>query len=884
MNFRHSIVTRFALFFTGLIVFSILLSGFLIFKNASTVITNYSKERLLHTSELAEKSFQAQLTEVSNDILLIANSPTLKNFIDIDSKDTRQYLEDFFKITLENKHSYFQLRLLDIENNGQEIIRLDKKGQKVFKSEDLQEKGNRDYFKEASTLPKNEVYFSKINLNEEYGVISIPETPTLRVATPVFDKNYVKIGILIINVDLKSLYQSLGNILSDGLQLYLIDENGQYLYAQDQDIRFGSQLKTNQNFYTNYKTDLENISSNTTHFIKLNDNVSSNNYLSFTKKLTYFNDTRNMFLVSMIEQNKLLQSAQQVGVNSFKTMLVICLFCILVSYFFTNYFSKQIKQITKAISIYEDNNSKDLKLPTHRKDEIGTLAKTFTKMKSRIDKNVDELNIAFQKEQHAKQQRDKFLQNMSHEMRTPLNAITGLTQLLSKNSPLPNQIPIINSLERSAQSLSGLVYDVLDHQNLVEGKVKILNKPTNIALLLKGIHATYQFEAIQKGLKFNLDIDENLKNSEYLMDELRLSQIVINLIVNAIKFTDNGTVQVKASVIKAQGIIENLEIKVIDSGIGILPENLDKINERFFQEKVDITGRYGGYGLGLSIVKQLTLLFNGSLNAQSTKGKGSTFTVLIPLIKDVSTKEIKIKDSNKYILPKLNNTYTVLHIEDDLPTVDLIKHLLNFDCIHLIQISKFKELQNKIETLTPDLLISDLLLDNNNLSSSLSNWITTKKITCPLVLISGMEKEIMNEISPIYLQKPFDINVLRDLVFKILGANEYQAPDFKNIYKNYDNDSKKITKVLSLIENEFTIYNDRIKKTSVSKNQQEWEDIIHKLINHIHNLNLNSLKKVLPNEIKNISEAQIKSIQTIFNYYGCCIRTEKNLLNSSMDS
>src|SRR5690606_4752912 len=304
---------------------------------------------------------------------------------------------------------------------------------------------------------------------------------------------------------------------------------------------------------------------------------------------------------------------------------------------------------------------------------IGVLATTFNKMKAKIDEQVNKLNESLAKEKQAKMQRDEFLQNMSHEMRTPLNTILGLTKLLGKNTPTDAQRPIISSLDRSANSLAGLVYDVLDHKKLVEGKLQINYEPTNIAELLKDIHSTYQYDAVQKGLAFHLKTDKKLEVQSYQTDALRLSQIVINLVVNAIKYTPKGSVNLIANITNNTSPV--LEIIVKDTGIGIFPENLGKINDRFFREKEDLSGRYGGYGLGLSIVKQLTVLFGGTLVATSEKGKGSEFFVSIPVIPVEQDKKEPTKDMLK--LPELSNVYTVLHIEDDVTTMELMKHVLH---------------------------------------------------------------------------------------------------------------------------------------------------------------------------------------------------------------
>lgn len=869
MKIRHSIVTRFALFFTGLIIFSIILSGYLVFKNASKVIVDYSKERISYTSELAEQSFYALLGEVSNDIAVIANSPTLQDYINNTSAKTTQDLEQYFKVTLENKSSYFQIRLIGIENNGKEIIRLDKVNDTVVLSNALQEKGDKEYFTEAIKMNKGEFYFSQINLNEEHGVISEPYTPTLRAASPVYDTNNKKLGIVIINVDLTQFFEALKRISGSELRFYLIDAYGQYLFANNKDMEFGLQTKSEHNFFSDFNLDRATVFSD--EFKELNNNTNTD-LLSYFKEVTYFKGARKLYLISTVRDSILMRSAKVVRNDSFKILLFVCLFSIIVSWFFVNYFSKKINQITKAISNYDTGVESDIKLPTNRKDEIGVLATTFNKMKSKIDEQVNELHESLEKEKQAKMQRDEFLQNMSHEMRTPLNTILGLTKLLGKNTPTEAQRPIINSLERSANSLAGLVYDVLDHKKLVEGKLQMEYEPTSIAELLKDIHSTYQYDAVQKGLAFNLKIDENIEAHIYQTDALRLSQIVINLVVNAIKYTPKGSVDLFAKVINSSDTI--LEIKVKDTGIGIFPENLGKINDRFFREKEDLSGRYGGYGLGLSIVKQLTALFGGSLVAISEKGVGSEFSVSLPVIPVKEGKSKSTKETFK--LPELTGEYTVLHIEDDITTMELMKHILDDNHISLIQMNKLNQVSEYLETHNPNIIVSDLMLDNENIQGVLNVWIKDKKIKCPVILASALEPEVMSKIAPLYFQKPFDIDRLKDAVFSVLGSEEFSGPDFSSLYKNYDNDTTRIAKVLKLLETEFETYIKRIEVAFKNKDQEDWEAIQHKLIAHINNLKLGSLES-LPKELKLLKKDDLNRIKNIFVYYLCCFRVEGNI-------
>jgi signal transduction histidine kinase/DNA-binding NarL/FixJ family response regulator len=827
----------------------------------------------MHASELAEQSFYALLNEVTNDIAVITLSPTIQQHIFYPSKKTTEDIDQLFRIILENKETYFQIRLLDADEEGKEIIRFDKIDGQVLKSTNLQQKGDREYFKEANLAKKGEHYFSNINLNEEYGVISAPLTPTLRVASPIFDNENKKMGILIININLNPLYQNLDQIAGSDHQFYLVDEQGQYLYSHDRTQMFGQQTQKFQNFYTDFNIGKSSQKPPADGFQQITGRKDGS-YLSFSKELPYFDGKRKIYLISNMEQNILLKNALAVRSESIQTLLWVCLFSILWSWFFTNLFSKKITKITKAISNYDQGIPDDHVLPTNRKDEIGILANTFSKMKVKIDQNVRQLNTALEKEKIARKQRDEFLQNMSHEMRTPLNAILGLTKLLYKNAPEP-QLPIINALERSSNSLAGLVYDVLDHQKLVEGKLQIQLEPTNIAELLKDIHATYLYEAVQKGLVFNLSMDEKLKAGLFQTDALRLTQIVTNLVVNAIKYTKEGNISLSATLNGPEH--QMLQITVGDTGVGVLPKNLNNINDRFFMEKNDLSGRYGSYGLGLSIVKQLTTLFGGTLKATSQKGKGSEFMISIPTISTSLKKLVKPVATSILPLPTLRGHYKILQIEDDASTSELLKHILNSDNITLHQTKSLDEALKSVIAGTPDLIISDLMLENEKINTTLHQWIKTKKIKCPLIIVSALDSMEAKISYNAYFQKPFQIDPFKDTVYKILGSHEFKAPDFSNIYHNYDHDALKINKVLKLLEKEFENYLKGINIIGRSNDQTQWESILHKLIAHINNLNLTDLKELLPDKIAIMNDDYLSKVNNVFAYYLCCIRAERHL-------
>lgn len=837
----------------------------MVFQKASEVIIDYSKENLKHSSELAEQSFYSIFKEVSNDIAVIAENPSLQNYINLNSEETKSELEKLFYSTLKNKNDYFQIRFIGVENNGKEIIRYDKSNKgNVVKADTLQEKGDRGYFKETVQINPGEFYFSPISLNEEYGVISKPYIPTLRAASPIYDRENKIRGIVVINVDMRGLYEKFNQISQGSTEFYLVDRTGQYLYSPDEQEQFSLQKNTDHNFFSDYNIALPNQH----HFEMVKDGKKS--FLTYLKVLTYFRQKDKIYLITTIKRDALISSARAVQIYSLKTLLVVCLLSIIISLIFTRVFSKKINQITTAVLNYENENSEE-NLPLNRKDEIGLLANSFIRMREKIDHNVKELNLALKKEKQAKTQRDIFLQNMSHELRTPLNSILGFTQILYRKSTTEAQRNIISSLEKSATNLSGLVYDVLDHQKLIEGKLKIMLRPTNVANLIKDIYETYHFETLQKGLRFSINIDQKLEENYYQIDPLRLSQIITNLIVNAIKYTEEGEIVLYSRISNNDSI---LEIKIRDTGIGILSENINKINDRFFREKDEMNGRFGSYGLGLSIVKQLTHLFKGTLKATSDKGKGSEFCLKIPIKKAPLANKLESKKSNA-LIPILQNSYRILYIEDDAATSDLITYILESNSIDIIKAAKLENVEKFIVEGNFDLIITDLMIEEVNLKSRLQNWIKTKEISEPLIILSALENEDIMEITPFYFQKPYDVQKVQDLVYYTLGKNEFQVPDFTNIYNNYDFNSEKVFRVLTLLQEEFENYLKHIRNVTDTQNQEEWKAILHKLISNLNNLELLQLKRLLPEQIDDLDIKKLHLIEQHFAFCLCCFRVEK---------
>lgn len=246
-----------------------------------------------------------------------------------------------------------------------------------------------------------------------------------------------------------------------------------------------------------------------------------------------------------------------------------------------------------------------------------------------------ELTIARLKADEASQAKTEFLANISHEIRTPMNVVVGLTQILAESTPLTEkQRQYLSTLKTSADSMLSLIEDLLDIGRIESNTQKIDRVPFNLYQRLQEIMAIMEVRATAKGLDFKLNVIDNaIRQREYYGDPNRFRQIILNLCVNAIKFTDRGGVMVTVSreTNAATDDTETVIIGVADTGIGILPEKKDVIFEKFVQADNSITRKYGGTGIGLSIARMYLEQMGGTILLESEIGRGTVFTLRLPL-------------------------------------------------------------------------------------------------------------------------------------------------------------------------------------------------------------------------------------------------------------
>ena len=272
--------------------------------------------------------------------------------------------------------------------------------------------------------------------------------------------------------------------------------------------------------------------------------------------------------------------------------------------------------------------------------------------------------ILEEKEKAEKENRIKseFLANITHELRTPLNAIIGFTEQMAKTGLTKKQAEFLNIIDKSSEHLLSLVNDLLVLSKIESGQLRIENIPFNLRSVIDEVYQTLKIKADEKKISFRVKIDDQL-NRVLIGDPFRVKQILINIVANAIKFTETGSVEIVGGSEKTGDGLIMAGIEVTDTGMGIPEDKIDMIFDQFRQVDSSSTRRFGGTGLGLTISKKLTEHLGGTIHVKSTVGKGSHFKLTIPFTP--GGENDKVEETNIKEFPDALKNLDVLIVDDD---------------------------------------------------------------------------------------------------------------------------------------------------------------------------------------------------------------------------
>ena len=280
--------------------------------------------------------------------------------------------------------------------------------------------------------------------------------------------------------------------------------------------------------------------------------------------------------------------------------------------------------------------------------------------------------LALIRSEESNDMKSYFLSNMSHELRTPLNAISGLSKSIISNTEDPTIKNNLEVIQYSSMSLLGSINDILDYSKIEKGELKLAHVDFDLQKIIQELKVVTNQKSREKGLKFIYE-ESNSINDKLIGDPIRLKQIISNVLDNATKFTHNGEVKMKVNTEESQRNRITLFLEIEDTGVGIAPEKLNRIFESFNQEQINDKRKYGGFGIGLCIVKALVELHHGNIEVSSVKNQGTQVRINIPLEKSESANQALMTPAQS---EKLMSGKHFLVVEDNRVNQLVIKSIL----------------------------------------------------------------------------------------------------------------------------------------------------------------------------------------------------------------
>lgn len=401
---------------------------------------------------------------------------------------------------------------------------------------------------------------------------------------------------------------------------------------------------------------------------------------------------------------------------------------------------------------------------------LGDELEHSTASRKELELEQNELKKAKQQAEEANKAKSAFLASMSHEIRTPMNGILGLAQVMKHELTNPDHLKYLELIQNSGNNLTQLINDILDFSKIESGNLELENLHFNFAKIINNDIERYKFLASQKGLTLTCEIDSSIPE-EVIGDQVRISQIINNIIGNSIKFTEKGSIRLNFNLLKIKGEDVLIQGTIKDTGVGISKDAQKKIFRSFHQADSSITRKFGGTGLGLSIVKSLVELMGGTIAVQSpvdkTNGTGSCFTFTLQLKTPTQFKSTIVATEKAKVL---NQSTRILIVDDN--QINLLvasKIVQNFGAevttaesgIEALKLVKQKEF---------DLILMDIQMPELD-GLETTRLLRMENFKKPIIALSASayKEDVQNSLEAgmnAHIQKPFTEAELFDIIDK----------------------------------------------------------------------------------------------------------------------
>ncbi len=378
--------------------------------------------------------------------------------------------------------------------------------------------------------------------------------------------------------------------------------------------------------------------------------------------------------------------------------------------------------------------------------------------------------------------KENFMTNMSHEIRTPLNAILGFTNLLKAKKLDESSSEFVGSIQKAGENLLTIINDILDLSKIEAGMVRIEATPFSVRGLLHSIQTLFSEKVKEKKLVLQGEISPSVPDT-LVGDATRLTQVLVNLIGNALKFTEKGGINIAVSNKQSDGHTIQLEFSITDTGIGIEPSKLSCIFDRFNQAEDSITRKYGGTGLGLSIVKDLVILQDGDISVESEPGKGTTFRFFIPYT--IASRQIPVPETVDISQFKItaNRSVKILVVDDNEMNRSLMKHLLTEWDLSFDMAGNGTEALNYLKKDRYDLILMDIQMPEIDGYTATRLIRRELQLDVPIVAmtahaLAGEREKCLSSGMNEYISKPINEKELYQLINRFASISSIKERQY----------------------------------------------------------------------------------------------------------